>query len=876
MARNNKENQSNKASKASASKATASTKKATKKKKKKLVISHIVKPEKMSLEEWQVKLRQQASKTEHFVISSVDEELCPGEYIVRNPEKHNEYKVVYRGANSEWNYCSCMDFKTSRLGTCKHIEAVKNCYIGKKGTHVHREIPPYTSVYLSYRGERCVKIRIGSDNKEEYERLAKDYFDENHVLKEAAYAHIGSFLKQARQISDTFRCYKDAIDFIVDIREKATREKIVNAYDDKKLDELLKVNLYPYQKEGIRFAAKAGKAIIADEMGLGKTIQAIGTAELLRKEGLIGSTLILCPTSLKYQWRSEIKKFTDADVYVIEGSHLKRKEAYNRPEPYKIISYNSAANDIKILGKLETDMLIMDEVQRLKNWNTQISRAARKIESDYSVILSGTPLENKLDELYSIVEFVDNFRLAPYYLFKYNHIITDETGKVLGYKNLNEIGKKLSDILIRRRKKDVKLQMPKRMDKNLFVPMTKEQMAMHEEWKNGVRILVLKWRKMHFLSDKDRKRLLMLLAQMRMVCDSSYILDQKTRYDTKVEECVNIISDLISEEGEKVVVFSQWERMTRLIAKELEKKEIEFEYLYGGVPSEKRKNLVDNFMNEPSSRVFLSTDAGSTGLNLQAAATIINVDLPWNPAVLEQRIGRIYRLGQQNNIQVINLVAPHSIEEGMLGKLRFKTSMFEGVLDDGEDSVFITDDKFTKIMETVSGIVEEVEDSSNSSETEETIETSVSTISVDEEEKPMAASNEQNKEAIDSNVESSKDISSDTTEADVTKTTVDSRDLDSTEARTAERNEHHNYGSQHAQVASTSQHPTQPKDLVAQGVSFLSGLAETLKSPEATAQLVDSIIEKDEQTGETSIKIPVESKETVANLFSLIGKLFAK
>ena len=874
MARNNKENQSNKASKASASKATASTKKATKKKKKKLVISHIVKPEKMSLEEWQVKLRQQASKTERFVISSVDEELCPGEYVVRNPEKNNEYKVVYRGANSEWNYCSCMDFKTSRLGTCKHIEAVKNCYIGKKGTHVHREIPPYTSVYLSYRGERCVKIRIGSDNKEEYERLAKDYFDENHVLKEAAYAHIGSFLKQARQISDTFRCYKDAIDFIVDIREKATREKIVNAYDDQKLDELLKVNLYPYQKEGIRFAAKAGKAIIADEMGLGKTIQAIGTAELLRKEGLIGSTLILCPTSLKYQWRSEIKKFTDADVYVIEGSHLKRKEAYNRPEPYKIISYNSAANDIKILGKLETDMLIMDEVQRLKNWNTQISRAARKIESDYSVILSGTPLENKLDELYSIVEFVDNFRLAPYYLFKYNHIITDETGKVLGYKNLNEIGKKLSDILIRRRKKDVKLQMPKRMDKNLFVPMTKEQMAMHEEWKNGVRILVLKWRKMHFLSDKDRKRLLMLLAQMRMVCDSSYILDQKTRYDTKVEECVNIISDLISEEGEKVVVFSQWERMTRLIAKELEKKEIEFEYLYGGVPSEKRKNLVDNFMNEPSSRVFLSTDAGSTGLNLQAAATIINVDLPWNPAVLEQRIGRIYRLGQQNNIQVINLVAPYSIEEGMLGKLRFKTSMFEGVLDDGEDSVFISDDKFTKMMETVSGIVKEVEETS--SDAEHIVESSASTISIDEEEKPKDSSKEEKKEMKDEEAVFSEDISTNAKEADIPNTTVDTDKWEPTETKALERNENHINNSPQAQGAGSSHRPTQPKDLVAQGVSFLSGLAETLKSPEATAQLVDSIVEKDEQTGETSIKIPVESKETVANLFSLIGKLFAK
>lgn len=856
MARNNNNkstnNQSDKANKTSSRKATDSTKKTTKRKKKKQVISHIVKPENMSLEEWQIKLRKQVTDIEHFNISCVDDDLFPGEYIVRNPEKNNEYKVVYRGANSEWNYCSCMDFKTSRLGTCKHIEAVKKWFGGKKGVHVHRELPPYTSVYLSYRDERCVKIRIGSDNKEAYEQLAKDYFDENHVLKKTAYARIGSFLKQARQISDTFRCYKDAIDFIIDIREKAKREKIVKTYNDEKLDNLLKVNLYPYQKEGIRFAAKAGKAIIADEMGLGKTIQAIGTAELLRKEGLIGSVLVLCPTSLKYQWRSEIKKFTNAEVFVIEGSHLKRKEAYNRPEPYKIISYNSAANDIKILGSLQTDMLIMDEVQRLKNWNTQISRAARKIESDYSVILSGTPLENKLDELYSIVEFVDNFRLAPYYLFKDKHIITDETGKVLGYKNLNDIGKKLSDILIRRRKKDVKLQMPERSDKNLFIPMTNEQKGMHQEWQNQVRLLVLKWRKMHFLSDKDRKRLLLFLSQMRMVCDSSYILDQKTRYDTKVDECVNIISDIISEEGEKVVVFSQWERMTRLIAKELEKKEIGFEYLHGGVPSEKRKNLVDNFMNEPSSRVFLSTDAGSTGLNLQSAATIINIDLPWNPAVLEQRIGRIYRLGQQNNIQVINLVTPYSIEEEMLGKLRFKTSMFEGVLDDGEDSVFITDDKFSKMMETVSGMVEEKEET------------------------------EKVKDADSNNVKDS-ECQTETPKADEGFTTINPKELETNKAcdeHKSDKNKEEVSIQQHTSSSpnreSVSNRLNQPKDLVAQGVSFLSGLAETLKSPEATAQLVDSIIEKDEETGETSIKIPVEDKETVSNLLNLIGKLFTK
>ena len=204
--------------------------------------------------------------------------------------------------------------------------------------------------------------------------------------------------------------------------------------------------------------------------------------------------------------------------------------------------------------------------------------------------------------------------------------------------------------------------MPKRLNKNLLVEMTKEQRSIHDECNSAVRRLVEKWKRMHFLSETDRQRLMLLLLQMRMVCDSTFILDQKTRFDTKVEECLNLIADIISEENEKVVVFTQWERMTRLIAEGLRKHNIGFELLHGGVPSVKRKDLVDNFMNNPDSRFFLSTDAGSTGLNLQAAATLINIDLPWNPAVLEQRVGRIYRLGQQRNIQVINLVTPNPLK----------------------------------------------------------------------------------------------------------------------------------------------------------------------------------------------------------------------
>ena len=525
---------------------------------------------------------------------------------------------------------------------------------------------------------------------------------------------------------------------------------------------------------------------------------------------------------------------------MVEGNHLTRKVLYGAEEFYKIVSYNSVCNDIKTLKSLHTDFLIMDEVQRLKNWNTQIAKAARHIESDYSVILSGTPLENKLEELYSIMQFVDQFCLGPYYQFIDQTVVRSDTGKVVSYKNLNAIGEQIKNVLIRRRKKDVTLQLPRRMDKLLFVPMTEQQRNMHDEYQSIVSQLVFKWTKTRFLSEKDRKRLLLMLSQMRMLCDSTYILDQKTRYDTKVEETLNILKNVFESGDEKVVIFSQWERMTRLIAKELDSLGIRYEYLHGGIPSEARKNLTDNFAELPESRVFLSTDAGSTGLNLQVASILINLDLPWNPAVLEQRIARIYRIGQKRNIQVINLVASQTIEERMLSTLNFKTSLFEGVLDNGEDTIFLEDSKFNKIMESLKVVVEpseEVSDTHNH----------------------MAGS------SIDLN---------DNEEKAVAKTdglqTTDADSLVLPEVETPEEG---------ATEVSTEKKPSvytadnNPEQLLQQGFSFLSGLARTLSSPEATKNLVDSIVEEDKETGQISIRIPVSDKESVTGILNLFGKL---
>ena len=673
-------------------------------------LSNTVKPADMGLEEWQVALRHNQAEREHFAISEVSEQFCPGEYSVRNHKTRSQYKVVYRGAYSPWNYCSCPDFRTSGLGTCKHIEGVK-LWLQAEGKEPYSEEPRYSSVYVDYRGQRSIRIRFGQGYRRELAALAGEYFDHASVLRPEAYASFDTFLEKARSIDPEFRCYPDALEMVIGQRERQGRVTLMeNVYTDETLDALLTAPLYPYQKEGVRFAVKAGKAIIADEMGLGKTVQAICCAEIYLRQQMVENVLIVCPTSLKYQWKSEIEKWTGRATVLIEGYATRRLELYQAAAPYKIVSYQSLANDIKSLNRLSVDLLIMDEVQRLKNWNTGLAQAVRRIDSHYSVLLSGTPLENKLDELVSIVQLADPYCLSPLYRFRHEHIVTDPlTGKAIGYKNLSDIRQRLSGTLIRRTKQSVQLQLPGRTDQYLLIPMTQQQSSRHEELRTAVARLVSKWARTKFLSEEERRRMLLMLGQMRMLADSTFIIDQNldTRHDVKVSEAMNILSDALEGSDTKVVIFSEWERMARLMAMELDARGLSYAFLHGGVEDRKRNDIIEHFQNDSQCRIFLSTDTGSTGLNLQTAGILINLDLPWNPAVLEQRIGRIYRIGQDEPIQVLNLVSKDSIEERMIDRLRFKRSLFEGALDGGDDTIFLSEDRFQGFMESLASLTPE-------------------------------------------------------------------------------------------------------------------------------------------------------------------------
>ncbi len=265
---------------------------------------------------------------------------------------------------------------------------------------------------------------------------------------------------------------------------------------------LLKVPLLPYQMDGVAFAVGAGRAILADDMGLGKTIQGVGTAELLAREAEIQKVLVICPASLKSQWRNEIHKFCTRNVQLITGAIAERADQYGNDCFFTICNYEQVLRDLLAIEQTHWDLIILDEGQRIKNWESKTSRIVKCLRSKFALVLSGTPLENRLDDLYSVVQFVDDRRLGPGFRFFNRHRVVDEKGKVLGYKNLGELREALKPVLLRRTRESVRLELPPRTTEILRITPTQEQLTMHA---GHMRIVASITRK-KFLTEMDLLR----------------------------------------------------------------------------------------------------------------------------------------------------------------------------------------------------------------------------------------------------------------------------------------------------------------------------------------------------------------------------------
>ncbi len=617
-----------------------------------------------------------------------------------------KYEVTIRSLNRRANICTCPDFANNQLGTCKHIEAVLH-RISKHPDFekLRRQPPPFAYVYLSWEAKDGPVVCLGrrASAHDAIQPLLNRYFDSQGIFQGRIPEEFFLFAQAAEDRPD-IHVGHDVLQYVRHLSSIAAREARVAEIRGLLASTRGRVpgihaRLYPYQVEGVAFLAGTGRALLADDMGLGKTLQAIAAAVWLREHEDARKTLIICPASLKHQWAREIEHFSGLECQVVQGSPETRGVQYRRNFAFYVVNYELVLRDLSLINEvLVPDLIILDEAQRIKNWRTKIANAVKLIQSRYAFVLSGTPLENRLEDLYSLMQVVDPKILGPLWRYMVDFHVTDERGRVLGYRNLSLLRKRIAPVMLRRDRKLVRDQLPDRIVKKLSVAMTPKQIELHDSaMQSAGRLSCIA--KKRPLTPAEQNRLMAALQQARMACNAAGLVDKETEGSPKIDELAAILEEFCLGSGLKAVVFSQWEAMTRMVEARLRSMDIGFVRLHGGVPTAKRGELLNRFREDDSIQVFISTDAGGTGLNLQSGSVLINLDMPWNPAVLEQRNARIHRLGQNRKVMIINMVAADSYEEHVLKLLSGKQNLFDNVIsqDAAEDVVGIS----KKLLETL-------------------------------------------------------------------------------------------------------------------------------------------------------------------------------
>src|SRR5882762_8347353 len=462
--------------------------------------------EQISVVEEQISARQQRARKAIQNILTGPVGQAYGDYLVKSASG-KEYRVAMRGPSLFENFCACADFAVNALGTCKHIEALLLCLHSRFGRSFDRQRYQRTraSLSLHYGDTLNVRLQLPSEKSADLREILSDYFDSNGFLLKDNLRRFEQVLEKLRTVDETAVVYSDVLDFIDRENELTSgledeRRYLAQLKKGKRpLEGLLKVPLFPYQIQGALFVACRGRVILADDMGLGKTIQAIAGAELLRRHRGLERVLVVAPASVKYQWKTEIEKFCELPAQVIDGLMPYRKKLYANPTFFNLTSYELVLKDIEDMHNMRPDLIILDEAQRIRNWATATARIIKQLKSRYAFVLTGTPLENKLEELYSVVEFVDGRRLGPAFRFLKEHRMESEEGKLLGYRGLEQIHKQLEPILLRRSRKEVLKDLPPRTDQVFYVPLTPEQAEPYWEQSEILGQLMHKWQRQKWL-----------------------------------------------------------------------------------------------------------------------------------------------------------------------------------------------------------------------------------------------------------------------------------------------------------------------------------------------------------------------------------------
>ncbi|MFH1844083.1 MAG: DEAD/DEAH box helicase [bacterium] len=640
-----------------------------------------------SLEDQELAVRRRRAVRDRFKIRRVEGDNFFGIFQV-DSASGGSYQVEIRSLKETVNRCSCLDHATSMLGTCKHIEAVLASQRKRaklKFARVAAGPPTVGQILADLHDTPRIRLILPARPTPALRELAEEFFDSTGYFLGDPVDDFANCLSRAHRIRKLV-IYHDAIE----LSERLAAERKTKIRQEEVRRTVMRhgshfpgvrAELYPFQVEGAAFLAATGRGLLGDDMGLGKTIQAIAATQVLRDRDEVRCTLVVCPASLKAQWAAEIERFTGLETRIVGGPPTIRIDQYRERAPFTIVNYELVLRDQQQIAQMSPELLILDEAQRIRNWRTKTAESIKRIATPFAFVLTGTPLQNRLDDLYSVMQVVDRRVFGP--LWAYNEqFVVKEPGRsrILGYRNLDELRRRLAPTVLRRNKVEVKLQLPERIDSRFSVGMTAAQRNFMEE---GVATAAMyaSIAERRPLNPKELKRLFMAMQMARMACNAAGLVDKQTQGSPKLDEFVQLLHDLCLDEGRKVVVFSEWVRFCQMGARIAKRLGLEYVQLHGSVPTAKRGDLIARFRDDEKCKIFFSTDAGGVGLNLQFASTVINLELPWNPAVLDQRIGRVHRHGQTEPVHVFLLVAEDSFESGLENTLGAKRSIFQAALD---------------------------------------------------------------------------------------------------------------------------------------------------------------------------------------------------
>lgn len=453
----------------------------------------------------------------------------------------------------------------------------------------------------------------------------------------------------------------------------------------------LKVTLRPYQKEGVHWLERLRSmylnGILADDMGLGKTVQAVAALTQDQNKHKDTLSLIVCPTSLLYNWKEELLRFNPKlKAIVIDGTPAQRKKLLASLDTYHIAitSYTLLQKDIEIYSQKAFSYAILDEAQHIKNRGTRNAKSVKMIEAAHRLILTGTPIENSLDELWSLMDF-----LMPGFLSSYDRFVETyiRVPKELQAQNIEYLKRKVSPFILRRMKSDVLKDLPPVSELTYHCQLSSVQQELYRSYAQSARDELVKLVEKEGF-DKVQIHVLATLTRLKQICCHPAIFAKEKAEagdSAKYDMLLELLQTLV-EGGHKTVIFSQYTRMLQIMREDFEQRGISFSYLDGSTKN--RLDIVKGFNEDKHIPVFLvSLKAGGTGLNLVGADTVIHYDMWWNPAVESQATDRVHRLGQKNSVSSYKLITLNTIEEKIVEMQRRKKGLVKKVVSCDDEAI---------------------------------------------------------------------------------------------------------------------------------------------------------------------------------------------